>query len=326
MRAFVFGAGASVHVGYPLTKHLGITLVDWAARNPRPDHLHWLDADEVHALFPSLEDFEQVISELQSPAPGSPIDQLPKWKRGSILAGVREALCEYFDSLRLNSAPLYRQFAEEVCSPGDTVITFNYDVSLEAELRKAGKWHIGDGYGFPLDDSVTPPSPVKILKLHGSTSWIDILFDGARYGHVGPAGPLGARPLILPQYFRFFGYPPEIVDPRFEGGGSSRHGSMILPARSKVFDARTRFWDHLWRQASEALGIASEIVIIGYRLAPADERARDLVLRVGNKNCSITVCCGGDNAHIANELADAGFGAVRADPCDFYNWLNPPSS
>jgi hypothetical protein len=321
VRAYLLGAGASAHAGYPLIKHLGTVLVEWAAGNPH----HGIDADELHARFPSLEDFEQIISELERPAPGSAIDQLPEDKRGSILAGVRETLCEYFDILRLNHAPLYRQFAEEVCSPGDTVITFNYDVSLEAELRKAKKWHIGDGYGFHLGVSVTPASPVRVLKLHGSTSWIDILFDGARggdYRTVGPDGPLGARPLIPPQYFDFFGYPPQIVDPRFEGGGSSRSGSMILPARSKVFDERGRFWDHLWLQASETLGIASEIVIIGYSLAPTDERARKLVLQGGYKDASITVCCGEDNIRIANELTDAGFAAVRAESCYFDDWLN----
>jgi hypothetical protein len=256
MKAFVLGAGASVHVGYPLASKLGIALIEWASQNARPDHLYWVDGDELHTLFPSLDDFEEVISELQNPTPGSHIDQLPKWKRGSILVGIREALCEYFDVLRLNDARLYRQFAQQVPSPGDTIITFNYDVSLEAELRKADKWHLGDGYGFPLGEGVTPSSPVTVLKLHGSTSWIDILFDGARggsFGAVGPDGPLGARPLILPQHVQFFGYPPEIKDPSFKGGGSSRSGSMILPARMKVFGERQPFWDYLWSRAAHAL-------------------------------------------------------------------------
>jgi len=167
--------------------------------------------------------------------------------------------------------------------------------------------------------------PVRVLKLHGSTSWIDILFDGARggdYGSVGPDGPLGARPLILPQFFQFLGYAPEVADPRFTGGGSSRSGSMILPARSKVFDARARFWDHLLLQASKALGIASEIVIIGYSLSPADQRTRELLLQSGNKNALITVCCGGDSVRIAKELVGAGFAAVRTDRRYFDKWLN----
>jgi hypothetical protein len=324
VRIFVLGAGASFHAGYPLARNLGAALVEWAAKNPRPDRFYWIDADELHWLFHSLDDFEQVISELQSPTSGSQVDKLPKEKRGSILASIREVLCEYFDILRLTHAPLYWKFAEHVISQGDTIITFNYDVSLEAELRKADKWHISDGYGFSLADGITPVSPVKILKLHGSTSWIDILFDGApggSYGAVGPAGPLGARPLILPDYFQFFGYPPELSDPQFKGGGSSRSGSMILPGRSKSFEARPRFWDHLWTQALYALRKASEIVVIGYSLPFADKRARDLLLRAANKNASISICCGGDNARIAKEFGNAGFASVEAHWTYFDDWI-----
>jgi hypothetical protein len=251
---------------------------------------------------------------------------LPKWKRGSILEGIREALCEYFDVIRVNHAPLYSRFAKQACSQGDTVITFNYDVSLEAELRKADMWHVSDGYGFLLDDAMTPPSRIKMLKLHGSTSWIDILFDGARggsYGTIGPDGPLGARPLILPQYFRYFGYPPEITDSRFNGGGSSRFGSMILPARSKNFAGdRTPFWDHLWVQAFDDLRNASEIVVVGYSLPNADTRARDLLLRAANKNAKISICCGNDNQRIAKEFSDEGFSLVEARFTYFEEWLD----
>jgi len=323
VRTLVLGAGASFHVGYPLTKNLGTKLIDWIARNPR-DRIDWIDAAEIRSLFPSLEDIEQVISELQNPAPGSPVNNLPKWKRGSLLAGIREGLCEYFDTVRPNPARLYRELGETVLSPGDAVITFNYDVSLEAELYKAGKWHIGNGYGFLLGDGITPLSSVQVLKLHGSTSWIDILFDGARggdYGAVGPDGALGTRPLILPQYFDLFGYPPEVRDPQFRGGGATRVGSMILPARSKVFEARSLFWDHLWSQAAEALSNAAEIAIIGYSLAPADERARDLILGASNKRASISICCGGDNARITKEFAAAGFSSVESSLPYFQDWL-----
>jgi hypothetical protein len=323
VRTFVLGAGASFHVGYPLTTKLGVELIEWIARNPR-DRIHWIDAAEIRALFPSLANFEEIISELENPSPGSKIEGLPKWKRGSLLAGIREGLCEYFDAIKSNAAPLYCQLAERVLSPGDTMVTFNYDVSLEAELRKVGKWDIGNGYGFLLGDGITPQSSVQVLKLHGSTSWIDILFDGARggdYGAVGADGALGARPLILPQYFEFFGYPREVRDPRFRGGGSSRAGSMILPARTKVFEARSPFWDHLWSQAASALSKATEIAIIGYSLAPTDERARELVLGAANKIASVSICCGGDNARITQEFADAGFSSVESSSNYFEDWL-----
>jgi len=96
---------------------------------------------------------------------------------------------------------------------------------------------------------------------------------------------------------------------------------MILPARVKVFDARKRFWDCLWSQASDALHKSSEIVIIGYRLAPADERARDLIFRAGNNYTPVSICCGRENARIAKELADAGFASVESSSTHFSDWL-----
>jgi len=273
-------------------------------------------------LFTSVDDFEEVISELESPTSGSRIDRLPGSKRGSILAGIREVLCEYFDVLRLGDAPLYRQFAEQVLTETDTVISLNYDVSLKAELRKAGKWHIGDGYGFPLGHRVTPASPVRVLKLHGSTNWIDILFQRARGGKVGPDDALGARPLILPQEFQFFGYPKGIRDPAFTGGGSSRSGSMILPARIKTFGDRKGFWDCLWSLAAGALQNADEIVIIGYSLPSADKRARDLVFDKGNKRAApISICCGLDSPKIEGQFTDAGFTHVETRSSHFDDWL-----
>ena len=210
MRAFIFGAGASLHVGYPLAPPLGRSLVDWAAKNLPAPHLYWIDRDELSTIFneQELDDFEGIITELENPIIGSPVSALPKWKRGSMLEGFRNALCYFFDSIRANDAPLYRQFAKEVIQPGDTVITFNYDVSLERELRRAGKWGIRDGYGFDLGVDSLLPSAIKLLKLHGSTNWIDLLFGGARGGTFGYCtDSLSLRPVILPQEFEFLEFP-----------------------------------------------------------------------------------------------------------------------
>lgn len=64
----------------------------------------------------------------------------------------------------------YDIFAERTAGPDSSIITFNYDVSLEHALAKSGKWDIGNGYGFPLLPG-RPPSPVIVYKLHGSINW-----------------------------------------------------------------------------------------------------------------------------------------------------------
>ena len=59
----------------------------------------------------------------------------------------------------------------------DVVVTFNYDDSLERELRRRGLWDVSQGYGFPLGKS-GQPSPVLVLKLHGSINWLALIFGG----------------------------------------------------------------------------------------------------------------------------------------------------
>jgi hypothetical protein len=68
---------------------------------------------------------------------------------------------------------------------------------------------------------------------------------------------------------------------------------MIMPTRSKefFFAANTSieyvvFWDNLWRLAAAALQAADRVLICGYGMPPADQRARDLLLRSVNKKVS----------------------------------------
>ena len=331
MRAFIFGAGASLHVGYPLAKKLGRKLVDWAAKNPLPEHLYWTDPDELSTIFSQqeLDDFEWVITELENPTRGSRASMLPSGQRSSMLAGFRNALCYFFDSIRTDEAQLYRQFAKEVIQPGDMVITFNYDVSLERELRRAGKWEIRDGYGFDLGVDSLPPSAIRVLKLHGSTNWIDLLFDGAKGGTFGYfTDSLGPRPVILPQEFEFLEYS-GITDPMFKGGGWDRSGSIILPGRRKRFyvptsvNSRERapFWHALWENARGALQKADKIVVVGCSLSAADERAQDLVFKKINHNPLLTVCCGCDNSRLEQAFLSAGFAHVRTDLEYFVDYI-----
>jgi len=322
MKVVVLGAGASHHVGYPLTKDLCPKLLDWAERNEPANQLYWPDRDGLSG-FASLDDIEELVSQVEKAQ-----------KPGPILEGLRNTFCAYFDSIRANDAPLYRQLAEDVVKAGDVVITFNYDVSLDRELRRAGIWEVRDGYGFEIHTIDPPRSGVKLLKLHGSTNWIDSLFNGLRGGQtmVGGGDSHGVRPVLLPQEFEFLEYS-GIKDLQFNGGGVSRAGSMVLPSTNKRFHIRTSgspreredFWSHLWNQAADALRTAHEIVVIGYSLPLADERARSLLLDAENSGTPVTVCCGGDNERLRCEFRQAGFKDVRTDLECFDNWLDAVS-
>jgi hypothetical protein len=80
---------------------------------------------------------------------------------------------------------LHREIAS--LTDGDVIITTNYDTLAERVLFERGMWSAADGYGFavPLTNIprdvprprrappawATPPSRVKVLKLHGSFGW-----------------------------------------------------------------------------------------------------------------------------------------------------------
>ena len=64
--------------------------------------------------------------------------------------------------------------------PGDTVITFNYDSTIERVLLDLGKWTLSDGYGtdmvfqhnnFDTTPVIFPSSKIKVLHLHGAVGW-----------------------------------------------------------------------------------------------------------------------------------------------------------
>ena len=102
----------------------------------------------------------------------------------------------------------------------------------------------------------------------------------------------------------------------------NRSGSMILPGRQEKFYAPTSinsrerepFWDVLWENARGALQKVDEIVVVGYSLPAADERARDLVFNEIDRNSLLTVCCGrASNFRLQQEFLRAGFAHVRTD-------------
>ena len=89
---------------------------------------------------------------------------------------------QWFRGIHAETAAAYAEFADKLVQAGDVIVTFNYDDSLERELKRSGKWDLSDGYGFPFAEPGR--SQVLPLKLHGSMNWL------------WPVPSLGKRPLI----------------------------------------------------------------------------------------------------------------------------------
>jgi hypothetical protein len=327
---YVMGAGASKHVGYPLISGMGKQLFEWMAAYP--DGMFSGSVDLLVERFGKSPNIETVITEI-----GSSIDSLENSEvledrlQRALLATTRgqlfDGLREWFRELHNRPAVAYAQFADEVIQPGDVVITFNYDDSLERELRRTGKWDLSQGYGFPLGKT-EQPSPVLILKLHGSINWLASIFGGITSGgfSIGSGGSIGEHPVIHKADLEFLGYT-DFSGKVFSGGGA--FPGLVLPGHNKEFFYRTSFgeewksfFDYLWFQAREALRQADKLVICGYSMLSVDQRARDMILKSTSKEARIEVVCGSQGERIADDFRNAGYNNISFDALGYFEeWV-----
>jgi hypothetical protein len=327
---YVLGAGASREIGYPLASEMGEQLFDYMLASEDP--VSRASAEYLIDRFGRSTNFEDLITELLQKGDdlkpsGQDEDKAERMRLGNRRGRMVDCLRLWFREIHARPAPLYAEFAHRIVKAGDVVITFNYDDSLEKELRLAGKWDAARGYGFPLGtDDIT--SEVLVLKLHGSINWLVSLFEGATGGAflVNPSSSMGSFPVIHLADLDFLGYP-DFKGHTYRSGGA--FPCLILPGRRKQFFYDTsfgheysEFWEHLWHRANRALRDCEKIVVCGYSLLPVDERACDLLLNKPPKNTSVEIISGGQTERIANDFMKAGFKDVRGFPGGYFrDWL-----
>lgn len=312
---YVLGAGASKHVGYPLASTMGTEMLTWMSVRER----YKGTADSITESFGESPNIEDLVTELEglvkSLGHSSETEDIVRRNiASSILVKVREAVPIWFTQIHINPAPAYQQFAEKIVQPGDVIITFNYDDSLERELKRVGKWDIAQGYGFQIGKAITT-TQVLVLKLHGSMNWLVSVFNGMTSGSfaIGGNGALGQSPRVATDYLKYLGY--DDMPGTFPSGGGF-HG-LILPGRTKEFHYDTsfgreheEFFFSLWSQAADALKLADNIVLCGCSLLPVDQRARNLLLSTPRKETSTMIVSGKDGERISSDFRSVGFQAV----------------
>jgi hypothetical protein len=326
---YVFGAGASRDVGYPLASEMGDGLLDFMLNSQ--DTLTRASGELLINTFGRSPNIEDLITELQSQVVSlkdaeAYEDRIQRTNLGTCSGSLAAALREWFREVHNRPAPSYAMFAEKIAKSGDVIITFNYDDSLERELKRTEKWDISQGYGFSLG-STENLSDVLILKLHGSINWLVSVFGGATGGTfvVNPESSLGSHPVIHTADLKFLGYE-EFVGHTYRSGAA--FPCFILPGRTKEFFYDTSlgqeyvaFWNHLWTQATHAVKRSSNIVLCGYSLLPVDQRACELLLQQPGKDTRIEVVSGGQTERIANDFKGAGFSNVQAFRDGYFeNW------
>ena len=325
MRVFVLGAGASLHAGYPLAAEMGKSLATWIKTLPS-DHQYRDCLNQIVDMYGALDDFESILADLMTCAPGSRAASLGA-TRPHLLSDLKEAIRDHFDAIRSAPTVLYDSLARLI-RPSDVVITFNYDLGVERALRAADLWDIKTGYGFPVEPGDTP-SPVEVLKLHGSTNWRALLFGGSTGFFAGGGNSLGKRPVLFFRPDLEYVGSPEFVDPLCRGlDAAASLPAMIMPALPKAFHFATTyglewksFWDRLWNRAAGTISKADHVVVIGYSLPSVDERARGLLLGTSNKGVGLTIFCGNATTRLEREFRDHGFSGIESVATTFDGFL-----
>lgn len=166
--------------------------------------------------------------------------------------------------------------------PSSHFLTFNYDALLELLLFRLGRWRPEDGYGLPVDATLTSAATTLpecstnlVLHLHGS-SCVSISTHFVEYEPNGRTieGTIRQRdtplfsfdPLQLAR--RFSPYRPfpmrDVTTPR------EPRARVIAPVPSKARREGAAFVHAVHEKAAALLRAAGRVVAIGYSFNPVD--------------------------------------------------------
>jgi hypothetical protein len=162
---------------------------------------------------------------------------------------------------------VYHQDLVKSLTPRDTVISFNYDWTIDHNLRVygQGKWNPLAGYGVGVyrdaganfwatrranRGPLFPSSTIKLLKMHGSMNWFPVPIEREH-----------SRVRLRQRWWHQQG------DLRFE---------IAPPEWNKRI--RAGVYKEIWRRARKALRTSHALVFIGYSLPETDLPARALLL------------------------------------------------
>lgn len=164
---------------------------------------------------------------------------------------------------------LIHEFCDQRLRPGDAIISFNYDCSLERVLLQQGRFSVKYTENWPsiqfLIPNILEPKHVVadngemlLLKLHGSVGWQPFSYQEC----IG----------IPSEHLEGLGAKAEVDYPDAGDWTLATNRTMITPTWFKTFQPDHLF-GHLWAQALEVIGKAAELIVIGYSFPKADSAA-----------------------------------------------------
>jgi len=145
----------------------------------------------------------------------------------------------------------YHDALVSALTPGDAILSFNYDCVIDESLRDVGlrNWDPTQGYGVPATGAVDdwrnhsgtgrfPKRPLRLLKLHGSLNWW--------------VEPRGGLELLLDPYLN----------------RDADQFCIVPPLWQKSFD-RAPFHE-IWIDARSRLTTTKALLLVGYSLPLTD--------------------------------------------------------
>ena len=192
-------------------------MAEWVSNAASPDSGFQEAMGSIDRLNGPVTDLEGVLTNLCLGE--GPFASLSPSNRANLARSIRCCIQAWFEAICLRHSPA-RQYAAlaNLLTKGDAVLTFNYDVALEAELVRAGKFKVKDGYVGIEASWNEDPSDVRVAKLHGSINWTGEI-RGPRPGSISAGrivlrGPfVDNRSSVLPVY------PAEVLDTTCSGRG-----------------------------------------------------------------------------------------------------------
>ncbi len=270
-RLFILGAGFSAHAGIPLMDTLLKLTMDKFKKesdvSERIDHYvriykNLKDGEEIDYLkidFSELCDFLEFI-ELREYGAGERYKDYGSREKISLRYYLAKTIAEN-TPLNDKIPELYIKFAKQLHDK-DIVLSFNWDLLLEAALIKIGKKYT---YNFAEEGCI------NLAKLHGSINW--------RIERPYSDNDLDWQPLH-PEYDRekleIYKSDTLIDYTLWEKDTSSIEPFLVLPGYGKAFDVR--FNALHWYKIENIFNFTKDIYIIGLSLAQDDFFIKNLFL------------------------------------------------
>jgi hypothetical protein len=157
------------------------------------------------------------------------------------------------------------QFVNHAIKPGDTIITFNWDLTIERSLENYAN---SPGFEYKYSRRRTA-GDFTLLKPHGSVDW----FEKSVVMKLDPK----TETISLDSEICVFPYFTRAKSPRLLDAVPV----IVPPVASKQFDPK--FLKRTWRGVYRAVSDATDLYVIGYSLPKEDQFAR-LVLRRALRN------------------------------------------